>query len=299
MTYGLPTNYVTGNAPESRVANRLHAIANTQLAGALGYYGPGVLSRKYGASSFQATAGTGLQVLVAPGAGYIAGTTLPSAYIERAAPITIPVPPNATSYIYQVLENVFDGNGETINRTEESGLPLTLASPNPVEPNSIPLATVTTNATGVTSITDLHFTYNDPGNAQSVLLKPTGVAAGTYTGATVTVDAKGRITAIVASAGLEQATYTASFTASGAEDRYDLDNPNGATVTLATPTAAMWKKARTTIANVGDAGTWTVQIEAGGTFPGGQATISLPPGNSLETYVAQRADGTTYRWTKI
>lgn len=42
---------------------------------------------------------------------------------------------------------------------------------------------------------DLDWTYNDAGNAESVVLKATAVTAGSYTSADITVDAKGRITA--------------------------------------------------------------------------------------------------------
>lgn len=99
--------------------------------------------------------------------------------------------------------------------------------------------------------------------------------------------------------GLTQSTKTTSYTVVGGEDRIDLDSASGGTITLPAASAALWKKARLTICNIADSGTWSVTLSGSETWPGGGSSISLPPGNSLETYVAQRAGGTTYRWAKV
>ncbi len=131
------------------VIRRLHAIINQQLPAVVESQGQGIRAARYGDTSFQVTAGTGLQVLIAPGAGTILGSTLPSAYIERSTQLALTVPASSVSYVWQGLEN-----NPPSNRTEETGLPLSFVSSNAVEPNAIPLATVTTSGSAVTGIVD-------------------------------------------------------------------------------------------------------------------------------------------------
>lgn len=95
-----------------------------------------------------------------------------------------------------------------------------------------------------------------------------------------------------------QAVYTSSTTLTGTEDRVDLDNSTAITITLPTPTVALYKKHRITIPNIGLSGTHSVAIQGGAAFADGNTSVSLPPGSSLETYVGKRADN-SYVWVKI
>jgi hypothetical protein len=114
----------------------------------------------------------------------------------------------------------------------------------------------------------------------------------------MTAYAEEQLAAQAAASALNQITVASNYTVVGDEDRLDLDNASGAVVTLPAPVEAMWKQSRVTIENIGDAGTWTVEISGPTTFSGGADSVSLAPGSSLETYVAKRANG-SYRWAKI
>lgn len=131
---------------------RLHAIINTQLPGALEGRGEGILVSRYGDTSFQVTAGTGLQVLVAPGAGIIQGDSAPTCYIERATQLPLVVPASSTCYVWQSIEQ---RTTPARNFTEETALPYTFISTNAAEPNAFPLASFTSTGSSVGAITDL------------------------------------------------------------------------------------------------------------------------------------------------
>lgn len=99
--------------------------------------------------------------------------------------------------------------------------------------------------------------------------------------------------------GLDQYPIADNYSATGMEDRLDLYYTSGGkTVTLPVPTITLYRKPRISISNIADAGNWTVQIAGGATFPGGSPTVTLAPGDSLETYVVKTPSG-DYRWNKV
>jgi len=166
----LSTNNATGTPISSAEVNYLHGYLKLQLPGALSFLGAGVLSRVYGATSLAVTAGTGLQVLVSPGAGVLVGATLPTAYIERAAQLALAVAPSATLTIWAALES------NASNKTEATGLPRIFADTSNVMPDAIALAVVVTGASAITSITDARGPFIDTSHLVPSIVTVTATA---------------------------------------------------------------------------------------------------------------------------
>lgn len=124
-------------------------VTDANLAGALKIIGPGVVRDT--ADSFKVTAGTGLSVSIAPGKAVLNHTTEGVAYVELNQLITLNgsyVPVNRSAgnpiYLFVVPEDV----------ELKDGRPDFAISNTSTYDGGVLLATITTNATTVTAVTD-------------------------------------------------------------------------------------------------------------------------------------------------
>lgn len=98
--------------------------------------------------------------------------------------------------------------------------------------------------------------------------------------------------------GLSTVLVTGNYILTQRIDRVYMDASGGGTITLPAAVAAMVTSGRMALINMGDTGTFTAVIAGGGAFAGGATSVTIPPGQTLETCVGPTAGG-AYKWAKI
>lgn len=259
--FDLNADYEDGDPYPAGHINRLRALVNTQVAGALLALGTGVLRRPVGTNTaenaLKVTLAAGLVVNVLAGASIVEHPTYGPAYIRLGATTQRAIPANSTVNLFLVFSRTSSNDSQTM-----ATCTLELSEDDSFEGGER-LAQIVTGATTVTSIADKR--RFSPGGRSGVLL---------------------------------QVRVVTNYPATGEEDRIDMYHAaTSITTTLPTPAVAMLRQPRVSIGNVGlESGpTHNVVIEGGAAFTGGDTAVPLGGGDNLETYVVEAEPG-VYRW---
>lgn len=150
---GLPGDYSNGQRYTDVEIERVHDLIETQMFGSLIAHlasgGAGVVPFP-NADAWKVTAGAGLSVSVAAGAGICSHSQFDVVWMQtKAATTKSNLAASSILYLHAAVE------GSVANDTRETGLPNFVVSSANTLPNALTLARITTNATGVVSIDDL------------------------------------------------------------------------------------------------------------------------------------------------